>query len=89
MATELSQELRIELAKHGDQPIELIDPASEKVYVLLPLDQFDRLRPLFESTPISKLEQKTLLLQAGERAGWNDPEMDAYDRYDEHRNTKP
>jgi hypothetical protein len=89
MAAQLSDELRRELEQHGGRPIEVVDPTTNKVYLLIPREQYERLKPLFEDEPLSELEQRELLRQAGRRAGWDDPEMDAYDRYDEHRSPKP
>ncbi len=89
MAAQLSDELRRELAQHGDRPVEVVDPTTQKVYLLIPREQYERLKPIFEAEPLSPLEQRELLRQAGQRAGWDDPEMDAYDRYDEHRGSKP
>jgi hypothetical protein len=89
MAAQLSEELRREIEQHGDRPIELVDPTTNKVYLLISREQYDRLRPVFEDEPLSVLEQRELLRQAGRRAGWDDPEMDAYDDYDECRAQKP
>ena len=89
MAAQLSDELRREIERHGDQPIEVVDPTTNKVYLLIAREHYERLKPLFEDEPLSELEQRELLRQAGRRAGWDDPEMDAYDRYDEHRAPKP
>jgi hypothetical protein len=88
MTAKLSDELRRELEQHGDQPIEVVDPATNKVYLLISREKYERLKPLFEDEPLSDLEQRELLRQAGRRAGWDDPEMDAYDHYDEHRSPK-
>jgi hypothetical protein len=89
MAAQLSDELRRELEKHGDHPVEVIDPGTQKVYFLIAREHFERLKPLFEDEPLSEEEQKELLRQAGRRAGWDDPAMDAYDRYDENRPPEP
>jgi hypothetical protein len=84
MAAELNEELQRELEK-GHHPVEVIDPSTQKVYFLIAREHYERLKPLFEQDPLSEREQKELLRQAGRRAGWDDPEMDAYDHYDEHR----
>ena len=89
MAAKLTDELRRELEKHGDYPVEVIDPATQKVYFLIAREHYERLKPLFEDDPLSEAEQRELLRQAGRRAGWHDPEMDAYDRDDEHRPLQP
>lgn len=89
MTAQLSDELRRELERQGDRPIEVVDPATNKVYLLVPREQFERLKPLFEDEPLSALEQRQLLRQAGRRAGWDDPAMDAYDHYDQRRAQEP
>ena len=45
--------------------------------------QLDRLRSLIDLEPLTIEQQRQILHDAGQRAGWNDPEMDAYDNYDE------
>ena len=89
MAAILSDELRRELERQGDRPVEVVDPGTNKVYLLVPREQYDRLKPLFEDDPLCEQEKRALLQTAGKRAGWDEPEMDAYDRYDEHRAKKP
>jgi len=89
MAPQLSDELRREIERQGDRPFEVIDPGTQKAYFLVAREHFERLKPLFEDEPLSEEEQKELLRQAGRRAGWDDPAMDAYDRYDENRPPEP
>lgn len=84
MIARLNDELQHALAQRGDAPLEVLDPRTERLYVLISREQYDRLRDLFDAEPLSLDEQRELLRQAGRRAGWDDPEMDAYDRYDEH-----
>ncbi len=89
MAAKLTEELQKALQEQAGRPLEVVDPATSKVYLLIEREQYDRLRPLFEHDPLTNEEQRHLLQQAGKRAGWDDPEMDAYDSYDEHRSEKP
>jgi hypothetical protein len=62
----------------------VLDPGTNKVYVLISQDLYERLRPVFEDDPITVNERRRLLQDAGRRAGWDDPEMSAYDDYDQH-----
>jgi hypothetical protein len=87
MTAKLNEELQRALQQRGDGPVEVVDPGTSKIYVIIAREQYERLKPLFEEDPLSKEEQRALLRRAGERAGWDDPEMDAYDHYDEH--TRP
>ena len=66
-------------------PVRVIDPRTQRVYVLIADEQFDRLRSLLDLEPLSLDEQRVALRDAGKRAGWDDPEMDVYDHYDDHR----
>ena len=85
MTPKLSEELQQALEDQGGAPVKVVHPVTNQVYLLIAADQYDRLRPLFEQDPMTEQEQRFLLQQAGKRAGWDDPAMDAYDRYDEHR----
>jgi hypothetical protein len=89
MPVKLSDEVRQELERQGDQPMQVVDPVTNQVYFLIAREQYERLKPLFEDVPLSEQEQRALLRQAGRRAGWDDPEMDAYDRYEDQRTETP
>ncbi len=86
---QLNDELQRAVHAQANGPVPVLDPSSNRVYVLISRDQYDRLRPLFENAPLTLDEQGQLLINACRRAGWDDPEMDAYDRYDEHRPSTP
>jgi hypothetical protein len=69
-----------------DQPIRLTDPETKSEYVLLPADLYDQIRDLFyEHSTLTRDEKRALMLQAGLRAGWDDPEMDVYNDLDPRR----
>jgi hypothetical protein len=69
-----------------DQPIRLTDPETKTEYVLLPAELFDQARELFyEHSTLSPDEKRALMLRAGLRAGWDDPEMDVYNELDPRR----
>jgi len=73
------------LDKHGDVPLRTVHPVTGKVFVLVSEDRYEQLKPLFEHDPLSREEQQILLREAGRRAGWDEPAMDAYVDYDQHR----
>jgi len=83
MKTHITDQQRAAIAAEGNRPIEVVDPQTSRLYVLISREQYERLKPLFEDEPLSVPEQRELLRRAGHRAGWDDPEMNAYDRYDE------
>ncbi len=51
MAIELTPEQRQCLEAHPDLPVEVIDPATQRRYVLVAREQFDRLQPAPEPLP--------------------------------------
>jgi hypothetical protein len=85
MIARLTSELQQALRDSGEEPVRLVDPATNRTYVLISQEQYERLRLLFENDRMSLEEQRQLLRAAGRRAGWDDPEMDMYNDYDEHR----
>ncbi len=89
MAAELTAELQQALRDHGGGATPVVDPSTNRVYILVPKETYERLKPLFEEDPLTLEEQRHLLRGAGRRAGWDDPEMEAYDHYDEHRIKQP
>ena len=65
------------------EPLRLADPETKSEYVLLRAEVFDQLREyVYDDGPLSDDERRRLLIQAGLRAGWDDPEMDVYDDLD-------
>lgn len=89
MTPKLNSEQLRALHEQDDRPIEVVDPETDRVYILLARELFERLKPLFDEDPRSSEEQRQLIRDAGRRAGWDDPEMDAYDRYDEEYSKLP
>jgi hypothetical protein len=89
MATMLNEEQQRALREQAGKPIEVVDPDTNRVYLIIDREQYERLRPLFEDDPLTDQEQCELLRKAGKRAGWDDPKMDAYDHYDEARSQQP
>jgi hypothetical protein len=74
---ELTAEQRRELC--GDIA-RAIDPETKRVYVLVSEEAYDRMQALLVPGRMSLTEQQAVLRAAGLRAGWDDPEMDIYDR---------
>lgn len=82
--TELSPEILHELDAHRGAPPRVIDPRTNKAYVLLAEDEYERLKPLVEAE--DDLSQTyPAQIESAMRAGWDAPEMAEYDRYDELR----
>jgi hypothetical protein len=74
---ELTEQQRQELK--GDLS-RVIDPQTKKIYVLVSEEAYERMQALLASERLARPEQQALLHAAGLRAGWDDPEMDLYDR---------
>ena len=54
-------------------------PGHTAEYVLLQADMYDQIQTLlYNETPLTPDERRAVLMQAGLRAGWDDPEMDVY-----------
>jgi hypothetical protein len=85
MSVSLSAELRQALAAHPGEPVELIDEASQARYVLLPGEQFDRIKALLSSEEFDIRDSYDAQSAALAAAGWDDPELDIYNDYDANR----
>lgn len=79
---ELTEQQRQELK--SDLP-RVIDPQTNKTYVLVSEEAYERMQALLAPERLPKSEQQALLRAAGLRAGWDDPEMEIYDREEEGR----
>ena len=54
--------------------------------MLLQAEMYDQLHGLlYNETPLTPDERRAVLIQAGLRAGWDDPEMDVYNELDPRR----
>ncbi len=85
MPTLLTPEQHNDLKQHGDKPMPVIDPVTQKVYVLMAGDVFDRFKALFDDEPFDLRETYAAQSATAGVAGWDDPEMDVYDHYDAHK----
>jgi len=78
----LSLDLQQALDTDIDKPLQLLDPRTKEIFVLLPAKQYEWIQGLLEDGPLTRTEQQKLLREAGKRAGWDDPELDVYDDLD-------
>jgi hypothetical protein len=76
---ELTADQRAELTAEVPR---ILDPETLAIYVLVKEDVYERLQALLVPDRLGPAEQRALLHSAGLRAGWDDPEMDVYDRDD-------
>ena len=61
----LTEEQRREL--EGPEPAQAIDPKANETYVLIRADVYERMRRMLDGF--------------AQRAGWDDPELDVYEKY--------
>lgn len=85
MATILSEQERQALQHSAGQPVQVVDPQTQRVYYLISGEQFERIRALLVEEEFDPREMYPLIAKTAGEAGWNDPAMDDYDRYDELR----
>ena len=85
MSVSLTPEQLQALAAQPGEPLELVDDLSHARYVLLPAEQFDRVKALLSADDFEIAETYIAQEQALTTAGWNDPELDEYNDYDAHR----
>src|SRR4051812_13376155 len=85
MAPKLSDEQRQAIEEHGGEPVYVDDPVKRVQYVLVPANVFERLRVLMTAQVFDLVETYPGQEQTLSTAGWDDPQMDAYDRYDDYR----
>ena len=83
---ELTEEQRHEVENLNGGAVEVSDPLTKEEYILIRKETFERIKGmLIDSGKWTAQEQLRLLAESGKRAGWDAPEMDAYDNYDENR----
>ena len=76
----LSKEIQQAVQAAKETPVRLVDPETDVEYVVLPVETFERMRKgvYYDDGPLTEEERRHILIQAGLRAGWDDPEMDVY-----------
>jgi hypothetical protein len=87
MTTKLSDDLRQAIEQAGGSPVHLVDMETNVHYVLMRAEQYENLGALFvEGEAFDARELYPLMAKSAASAGWDDPELDAYNDYDAHRN---
>ena len=65
------------------QPVPVVDEETQRIYYLISAEQFEQVRTLFTEEPFEPRELYPHVAKTAATAGWADPSMDDYDRYDE------
>ena len=82
----IPKELQQAMRASDGRPLRLTDPETQAEYVLLQAEMYDQLQGLlYNDTSLTPDEKRAVLIQAGLRAGWDDPEMDVYNDLDPRR----
>jgi hypothetical protein len=79
---ELTQAQRQQL--ESGQAVDVTDSLTARPYVVLRKDIYERVRQLlYDDSEWTAEELRLQLARSSEGNGWDEPGMDAYDRYDE------
>ena len=81
--TNLTPEQSQALAAHPTASLRLVDPQTDRAYVLVPAEVFERIRAVVEDD-FDIRDTYAAQFQSALRAGWGDPAMDDYDNYDDN-----
>ncbi|MCE9556885.1 MAG: hypothetical protein K8T91_26355 [Planctomycetes bacterium] len=85
MTPNLSDQQRAALKAEGGSPISVLDEQTSRVYYLVSEDQYARIRGMLTADEFDPREAYPLIAKTAGAAGWDDPIMDEYNNYDEHR----
>jgi hypothetical protein len=81
---EITEEQRRQL--DNGKAIDITDPQTATHYVVLRKDIYERVqRLLYDDSEWTNDELRLQLARSANDNGWDEPGMDAYDRYDEER----
>jgi hypothetical protein len=85
MKLSLSAEQHQALVEHEGELIEVIDEVSHARFVLLPIEQFDRIKALLTADEFDVRDSYAAQSAALGAAGWDDAALDIYNDYDANR----
>ncbi|MGH7173224.1 MAG: hypothetical protein ACRELF_10110 [Gemmataceae bacterium] len=81
---ELTDEQRLQL--ESGKIVDITDPQTAQCYVILAKDVYERLRRLlYDDSEWTEDELRLQLARSTKDNGWNEPDMEDYDDYDENR----
>ncbi|HVS20588.1 MAG TPA: hypothetical protein VHD88_02005 [Pyrinomonadaceae bacterium] len=82
----MPKELQEAVRASNGEPERVADLETNQEYIILPAKAYDHAWRLFyDDNPLTSDERRNLLIKAGLRAGWGDPEMDVYNELDPRR----
>lgn len=74
---ELTEQQMQALDSSPGTPPRLVNPETKETFVLIRLEEYERLKEEYDDSPWTREELQALAWQAGKQAGWED--MDDYD----------
>jgi hypothetical protein len=74
---ELTDQQLQALERPDAMPPRVINPRTKETFVLLPVDDYERLKEEYDDSPWTREELHALAWEAGKQVGWED--MDEYD----------
>ncbi len=80
--------IQVDIPEPGEithEPLRIVNEHTQRVYYLISAEQFEQVRSLFARDEFRPREMYPLITKTAADAGWADPQMDDYDRYDELR----
>ena len=77
--TAITPETRHAIEQAGEQPVQLTDPETKSVYVIVRADVYERIRSMCDDFDIR--DAYPLMDQVAAREGRDDPSMDIYDEF--------
>jgi hypothetical protein len=79
MTLELTEPLQRALDAQPDEPLRVVDPRTQKTYVLIPEDAYARLKGLaYDDSDFPIRDAYPLMDAVAAKEGWDEPEMDSY-----------
>jgi hypothetical protein len=86
--TKLTTEQANALHENDDRPVPVVDPGTNKVYVLVSAEVFERIKPLLGEEEFDIRETYAAQFAAMDtKECWDAPGMERYDDYDAHKPT--
>ena len=87
MTTTLTDEMRQALALSGKAPVYVEDPQTKVRYVLVSKADYDRIGSLLDIDEANIAETYAFQESVAHAQGWDDPQMDEYNDYDQRKKT--
>ncbi len=75
VTAKLPDELRTAVTAHPGEPLELVDEQTKIAYVLVPAEEFQRLKTADDD---ELGDSYAAQIESAMQAGWDDPRMDEY-----------